>query len=58
MGFDNIDVKTTLRYTHPTPENKRKAVEVLAAMFGGGSGKVVDGQREERAGVVSHVARN
>jgi len=24
-------------YAHPTPENKRKAVEVLAAVFGGES---------------------
>jgi len=24
-------------YVHPSPENKRKAVEVLAAVFGGGS---------------------
>lgn len=28
------DIRTTLRYCHPTPENKRNAVEVLAAVFG------------------------
>jgi len=24
----------TMRYAHPTPENKRRAVNVLAAVFG------------------------
>jgi hypothetical protein len=33
-------------------------VEVLAAVFGGGSEKVADGQREEREGVVSHMSEN
>lgn len=28
------DIKMTMRYAHPTPENKRKAVNVLAAVFG------------------------
>lgn len=28
------DIRTTLRYCHPTPENKRKAVSVLASLFG------------------------
>lgn len=27
------DIKMTMRYAHPTPENKRKAVNVLASMF-------------------------
>jgi len=45
-------------YSHPTPENKRKAVEVLAAVFGGGSVEVVDGQIGERAGLVSPVSEN
>jgi len=27
------DIKMTVRYTHPTPENRRKAVGVLAAIF-------------------------
>jgi hypothetical protein len=45
-------------YAHPTPENKRKAVEVLTAVFGGGSEKVADGLREERAGVVIPVSEN
>jgi hypothetical protein len=41
---------------HPIPENKKKAVEVLAAMFGGGRYKVADGQREERTGMASPMA--
>ncbi len=28
------DIKMTMRYAHPTPENKRKAVNVLATAFG------------------------
>ena len=43
---------------HPTPENKRRAVEVLAAVFGGGSGTSDDGQREERTGVVTLMSEN
>jgi hypothetical protein len=39
-------------------ENKRQAVEVLAAVFGGGSEKVADGQREERTGIVSPMSGN
>jgi hypothetical protein len=27
------DIRTTLRYCHPTLENKRKAVDVLRAVF-------------------------
>jgi len=27
------DIKMTMRYAHPTPENRRKAVNVLAAVF-------------------------
>ena len=30
----HADIKMTMRYAHPTPENKRKAVNVLAAIFG------------------------
>jgi len=26
-------IQMTMRYAHPTPENKRHAVEVLAALF-------------------------
>lgn len=29
----HADIKMTMRYAHPTPENKRKAVNVLAAVF-------------------------
>ena len=32
LGHANI--KTTMRYAHPTPENKRKAVNALAAILG------------------------
>jgi len=28
------DIKMTMRYAHPTPENRRKAVNVLAKIFG------------------------
>lgn len=28
------DIKMTMRYAHPTPENRRKAVDVLAVAFG------------------------
>jgi hypothetical protein len=42
---------------HPNPEIKRKAVNVLAAVFGGGSEKVADGQMEERADVI-HMSEN
>ncbi len=27
------DIKMTMRYAHPTPENKRRAVNVLTAVF-------------------------
>ena len=29
----HADIKMTMRYAHPTPENKRKAVNVLASVF-------------------------
>jgi len=29
----HADIKMTMRYAHPTPENRRKAVNVLAAVF-------------------------
>jgi hypothetical protein len=45
-------------YAHPTPENKRKAVEVLAAVFGRESKKVADVQIEERTGVVTPMFEN
>jgi len=31
LGHSSIEM--TMRYSHPTPENKRKAVDVLAAIF-------------------------
>ena len=30
----HVNIKTTMRYAHPTPENKRKAVNALAAILG------------------------
>lgn len=30
----HADIKTTMRYAHPTPENKKKAVNTLAAILG------------------------
>ena len=29
----HASIQTTMRYTHPIPENKRKAVNVLAAVL-------------------------
>ncbi len=29
----HADIKMIMQYAHPTPENKRKAVNVLAAVF-------------------------
>ncbi len=34
------DIKMTLRYAHPTPQNRRRAVEALAAVFGRKSNEV------------------
>lgn len=48
----------TMHYAHPTPENKRKAVEVLAAVFGGGSEKIANGQKEERTSLVIPMSDN
>ena len=39
-------------------ENQSKAVEVLAAVFGGGSERVADGQREERTRIVTPMFEN
>jgi hypothetical protein len=44
--------------TQPAAENKRKAVEFLATVFGGESENVADGQREERTSVVCPVPEN
>ena len=45
-------------YAHPTPENKRKAVEVLAAVFGRGSEKIADGQAEGKTSIVIPMSEN
>jgi hypothetical protein len=44
--------------TQPASENKRKAVEVLAAVFGGESEKIADGQREESSCMVNPMSEN
>jgi hypothetical protein len=54
----HICSKKNMRFPHPFPANKKKAVEVLTAVFGGGSEKVADGQRGERTGVVSPISEN
>ncbi|MBC8357344.1 MAG: site-specific integrase [Candidatus Aminicenantes bacterium] len=54
----HTDIKMTMRYAYPTPENKRKAVEVLSAVFGGGGERIADGQREEGTGLVTTMSEN
>jgi hypothetical protein len=44
MGHATIQM--TMRYAHPTPENKRKAVEVLANLFDKNGGKYPEVQSE------------
>jgi hypothetical protein len=36
----------TMRYAHPTPENKRRAMEVLAALFEQPRDKATDAEKE------------
>ena len=47
MGHATIQM--TMRYAHPTPENKRKAVEVLANLFDKNEGKLAGVQSEKLA---------
>ena len=42
-------IQMTMRYAHPTPENKRKAVEVLANLFDKNEGKLAGVQSEKLA---------
>ena len=37
IGIESPSADRAGMYAHPTLENKRQAVEVLAAVFGGGS---------------------
>ena len=46
----HADIKTTMRYAHPTPENKRKAVNALASILGE---KV---QKKERKWPKEHIS--
>lgn len=41
----HADIKMTMRYAHPTPENKRKAVNILAS---------IHNQEVQKTSVVSH----
>jgi hypothetical protein len=45
-------------FSHPSPENKTYAVEVLATVFGKGIEKFADGQKDERTRVVCHMSEN
>jgi len=42
-------IQMTMRYAHPTPENKRKAVDVLASLFDESGGKGPGNQPEKLA---------
>lgn len=55
LGHSRIE--TTMRYAHPTPENKRKAVAVLEFIFGG---KVVTNRsyQEKKEDVTSLIKSN
>lgn len=41
--FGHADIKMTMRYTHPTLENKRRAVGVLSSLFERENSKNEDG---------------
>ena len=43
----HADIKMTMRYAHPTPENKRNAVSVLASIFTGKKEKIATIQPQE-----------
>jgi len=45
LGHSSIEMTT--RYVHPTPENKRKAVDVLASVFDG-EGQEMETARSQR----------
>jgi len=54
LGHSKID--TTMRYAHPTPENKRKAVAALEFIFGG---KVATNRsQQEKKEVASHSIKS
>jgi hypothetical protein len=50
LGHSRIEM--TMRYAHPTPENKRNAVNVLASIFGPGERKEGTIQTQESRGDV------
>jgi len=43
---------------NPTPENKRQAVEGLAAVFGGESGTIADSRIQENTSVVTPMSES
>lgn len=54
------DIKMTMRYAHPTPENKRRAVNVLASIFEQGGEKVgtIQSQEPARRNITSLLTTN
>lgn len=58
LGHSKIE--TTMRYAHPTPENKRRAVEVLASVFDQKLQKVdtIWTPRESRKDITSSLSKN
>jgi integrase len=49
------DIKMTMRYAHPTPENKRRAVDVLALIFGSGQ-EEKNGHKTSQTQIVQDVS--
>jgi len=53
------DIKMTMKYAHPTPENKRNAVNVLASIFTGKKKIVtIQPQGEKSEGLTSLLSDN
>jgi hypothetical protein len=54
----HASIETTMRYAHPTPETKRRAVEVLGAIFDLESEKMVKkwSNREDKEGVSAVIS--
>ena len=53
----HADIKMTMRYAHPTPENKRKAVNVLEAVFSQKrqSGEIIRSPEDIKIGSKSNI---
>lgn len=54
------DIKTTMRYAHPTPENKRKTVDILARVYGPKEKKIdtIWSYREDKKDITSSLQKN